>query len=49
MLAALNLLDELDGRKVAFLGDMLELGPYERGGHEKVGLLAAHVADVLLT
>jgi UDP-N-acetylmuramoyl-tripeptide--D-alanyl-D-alanine ligase len=49
MLAALNLLDELDGRKVAVLGDMLELGPYERGGHEMVGLRAAQVATVLLT
>jgi UDP-N-acetylmuramoyl-tripeptide--D-alanyl-D-alanine ligase len=49
MLAALNLLDELDGRKVAVLGDMLELGPYERGGHEMVGLRAAQVANVLLT
>jgi UDP-N-acetylmuramoyl-tripeptide--D-alanyl-D-alanine ligase len=49
MLAALNLLDELDGRKVAVLGDMFELGPYERGGHEMVGLRAAQVANVLLT
>lgn len=49
MLAALNLLDELDGRKIAVLGDMLELGPYERGGHEMVGLRAAQVASVLLT
>ncbi len=49
MLAALTLLDELEGRKVAVLGDMLELGPYERGGHEMVGLRAAQVADVLLT
>jgi len=49
MLAALNLLDELEGRKVAVLGDMLELGPYERGGHEMVGLRAAQVANVLLT
>ena len=49
MLAALNLLDEIDGRKVAVLGDMLELGPYERGGHEMVGLRAAQVAEVLVT
>ncbi|MBI5932551.1 MAG: UDP-N-acetylmuramoyl-tripeptide--D-alanyl-D-alanine ligase [Chloroflexi bacterium] len=49
MLAALNLLDELEGRKVAVLGDMLELGPYEKQGHEMVGLRAARVADVLLT
>jgi UDP-N-acetylmuramoyl-tripeptide--D-alanyl-D-alanine ligase len=49
MLAALTLLDELEGRKVAVLGDMLELGPYERGGHEMVGLRAAQVANILLT
>jgi len=48
-LAALNLLDEMDGRKVAVLGDMLELGPYEKDGHWKVGLRAAEVADILLT
>ena len=49
MLAALNLLDELDGRKIAVLGDMLELGQYERQGHELVGLRTAEVADILLT
>ena len=49
MLAALNLLDELGGRKIAVLGDMLELGQYERQGHEMVGLRAAQVADSLLT
>jgi UDP-N-acetylmuramoyl-tripeptide--D-alanyl-D-alanine ligase len=48
-LAALNLLDEMEGRKVAVLGDMLELGPYERSGHEKVGIRAAEVADVIIT
>ena len=49
MLAALNLLDELDGHKIAVLGDMLELGQYERQGHEMVGLRAAQVAGTLLT
>src|SRR4030067_1649664 len=49
MLAALNLLDELDGHKIAVLGDMLELGPYERQGHEMVGLRAARAADVFIT
>lgn len=49
MLADLNLLDELDGRKIAVLGDMLELGQYERQGHEMVGSRAAQVADILLT
>jgi UDP-N-acetylmuramoyl-tripeptide--D-alanyl-D-alanine ligase len=49
MLAALNLLEELQGRRIAVLGDMLELGQYEQEGHEKVGMRAAQVADVLLT
>ncbi len=48
MLAALNLLDELVGRKIAVLGDMLELGPYEKRGHEMVGVRAAEVADELI-
>ena len=48
-IAALNLLDELGGRRIAVLGDMLELGPYEREGHEKVGMRALEVADVLVT
>jgi len=48
-IAALNLLDELDGRKIAVLGDMLELGDYEQEGHEKVGMRALEVADVLVT
>jgi UDP-N-acetylmuramoyl-tripeptide--D-alanyl-D-alanine ligase len=49
MMAALNLLAELDGRKVAVLGDMLELGPYEKQGHEVVGARAAEVANQLVT
>jgi len=47
-IAALNLLDELTGRKIAVLGDMLELGDYEEEGHRKVGVRAADVADVLV-
>lgn len=49
MLAALNLLEEMDGRKIAVLGEMLELGQYERQGHDLVGLRAAEVVDVLIT
>jgi UDP-N-acetylmuramoyl-tripeptide--D-alanyl-D-alanine ligase len=49
MLADLNLLDEMAGRKIAVLGDMLELGQYEEQGHRKVGIRAAEVADVLVT
>ncbi len=48
-LAALNLLSELEGRKIAVLGEMLELGPYERSGHEMVGIRAAEVAEQLIT
>ena len=48
-LAALNLLEELEGRKIAVLGGMLELGPYERPGHELVGYRAAEVVDELIT
>lgn len=47
-LAALNLLSELEGRHIAVLGDMLELGPYEREGHEKVGIRTAEVAQKLI-
>jgi len=49
MLAALSLLDEMDGRKIAVLGDMLELGQYEKQGHELVGMRVAQVAKVLIT
>jgi UDP-N-acetylmuramoyl-tripeptide--D-alanyl-D-alanine ligase len=48
-IAALNLLDELEGRRIAVLGDMLELGYYAQEGHEKVGMRALEVADVLVT
>ncbi len=48
-LAALNLLSELPGRKIAVLGGMFELGEYELEGHEKVGIRAAEVVDQLIT
>ncbi|MCC7128951.1 MAG: hypothetical protein B6D39_01370 [Anaerolineae bacterium UTCFX2] len=48
-LAALNLLGELQGRKIAVLGDMLELGQYEKRGHAMVGVRAAEVVDQLIT
>ena len=50
VLAALNLLRELPGRrKIAVLGDMLELGSEEEPGHRRVGIRAAHVVDMLIT
>lgn len=48
-LAALNLLMEMDGRRVAVLGDMLELGQYEETGHQMIGIRCAEVADELIT
>ena len=38
----------MKGNKIAVLGDMLELGPYEQVGHEMVGLRAAEVIDELI-
>src|SRR5574341_1363585 len=50
MIAALNLLDEMEAkRRVAVLGDMLELGDLEAEGHRLVGRRAADVADHLVT
>jgi UDP-N-acetylmuramoyl-tripeptide--D-alanyl-D-alanine ligase len=51
-MAALNLLADLpveNGRRIAVLGDMLELGSYEEEGHRKVGVRAADVVDHLVT
>jgi len=48
-LAALNLLADLPGRRIAVLGDMYELGSYEQAGHELVGTRTADVADLLVT
>ncbi|MDP2728191.1 MAG: UDP-N-acetylmuramoyl-tripeptide--D-alanyl-D-alanine ligase [Dehalococcoidia bacterium] len=47
-LAALDLLKELQGRRIAVLGDMRELGLYEVEGHLRVGRRAAQVVDLLL-
>jgi UDP-N-acetylmuramoyl-tripeptide--D-alanyl-D-alanine ligase len=48
-LAALNLLAEVEGRKIAVLGDMLELGRYTEEGHKLVGRRARDVVDILIT
>ena len=57
MLAALETLNELAKRerlehtvrRVAVLGDMGQLGDYEREGHRRVGQVAAANADLLIT
>jgi UDP-N-acetylmuramoyl-tripeptide--D-alanyl-D-alanine ligase len=48
-IAALNLLGELRGRKLAVLGDMYELGQHEKEGHELVGRRARDIVDRLIT
>ncbi len=47
-IAALNLLADLPGRRIAVLGDMLELGDYEDEGHRKVARRAVDVAAKLI-
>jgi len=48
--SALKVLGEVKGRrKVAILGDMMELGKYEKEEHRKGGEKAREVADLLIT
>lgn len=48
MAAALKVLGNQPGRKIAVLGDMLELGVRTQAEHYRVGRFAAEVADLLL-
>ena len=48
-IAALNLLRQIPGRRIAILGEMRELGQYDQKGHEMVGTRAAECCDVLIT
>jgi UDP-N-acetylmuramoyl-tripeptide--D-alanyl-D-alanine ligase len=47
MIAALDLLSETKGRRIALLGHMRELGTAEADGHELVGRYAAKTCDIL--
>jgi UDP-N-acetylmuramoyl-tripeptide--D-alanyl-D-alanine ligase len=49
MAAALAVLNGKNGRRIAVLGDMLELGSCTQAEHYKVGRLAAEKADLLLS
>ena len=48
MKAAFNVLAKLPGRKVAILGDMLELGTNEKKFHREIGELARQSADLVI-
>ena len=48
MAAALDLLGTLPGRRIAVLGEMLELGPEAEARHREVGTRAAARADLLV-
>lgn len=48
-LAALDLLADLPGHKIAVLGDMLELGAAEEPGHRQVGRRVAELEATLIT
>jgi len=48
MLAALDLLGEMSGRRLALLGDMLELGAAQEEGHRQIGEKAAQVCHALV-
>ena len=47
MAAALNVLGRRQGRKIAVLGDMLELGDRTQAEHYRVGRIAAEKADMV--
>ena len=51
MKASIEVLKDLgQGRKIAILGDMLELGDYSQKGHTEVGEVVAHKGiDILIT
>ncbi|HKB27658.1 MAG TPA: UDP-N-acetylmuramoyl-tripeptide--D-alanyl-D-alanine ligase, partial [Candidatus Limnocylindrales bacterium] len=49
MVAALDVIAGLPGRRIAVLGEMLELGQGSVAGHREVGVAAAATVDLLLT
>jgi len=47
-LGALELLAKMPGRKIAAIGDMLELGSFTEEAHRRAGAKAAEVAEIIL-
>jgi len=48
MKAALDILADQQGRKIAVLGDMLEMGDFSKKAHTELGNLAADCADIIV-
>jgi UDP-N-acetylmuramoyl-tripeptide--D-alanyl-D-alanine ligase len=48
-IAALDVLSSAQGRRIAILADMAELGDFEEAGHREVGRKAAASVDTLIT
>ncbi|WP_240842578.1 UDP-N-acetylmuramoyl-tripeptide--D-alanyl-D-alanine ligase [Acidaminobacter sp. JC074] len=50
MISAIDVLNNYEGKTIAILGDVLELGDFSKISHEAVGeYLAAHPMDMLMT
>lgn len=50
IISAVEVLNGFEGRKVAVIGDVLELGDFSQSSHEEVGAyISQHPVDVLLT
>lgn len=49
MKAALDVLSDFKGRKIAILGDMLEMGEFRESAHREVGIYAKEKADIIFT
>ena len=48
MIAALNILGRYQGRRIAILGDMFEMGEFSEFGHRQVGKAAFNNMDILI-
>ena len=48
MAAALSVLGKKPGRRIAVLGEMLELGPCAPAEHYRIGRIAAEMADIVI-
>ncbi|MBN2881954.1 MAG: UDP-N-acetylmuramoyl-tripeptide--D-alanyl-D-alanine ligase [Clostridia bacterium] len=48
MKSSISILGDFKGRKIAILGDMLEMGEYSKKAHEEVGVFASKTVEILI-